>query len=238
MFKKTDNKNKNIDWNKIFDLDETLVDSNQHQNEKSCLHQSTSKQQSNKTDIDRCYKSTLSNTNKICEDDEPLFDFSADSGLFSSFETDTFLDIPHSQPFSNLEEILFWSQVEPTSTNENSPESINTPVLLAQENVEDFEWRDSQIANENHVAASSLCATGWMHTNTPAASLYQQPSDIPESVLTLVTKIKSQFTDHAVVYAMAAQMCQTVLPMDAYVSLKIALLLSLISNQVGRTFIY
>lgn len=235
-----------IDWNKILDLDKTLINCNgQHSDQRNsygltskehtkkiystqrCSYQSTSKEWTMKTD--RINENQVSLDYSPCSDD-------ADSGLFLSFDTDTFLDSNSSPLLSNADELIFWSQAQTMSSNENSPENISLPVSpeMARIDVEHAKWsdrRDNRAENVNHVKPTS---EERIDTNTPSASLYQQPSDIPQPVLTLVTNIKSQFSDHAVVYAIAAQMCQTVLPMDAYVSLKIALLLSLISIQVCK----
>lgn len=58
------------------------------------------------------------------------------------------------------------------------------------------------------------------------------PSLIPESIMNLYQKIKAVYTDYAFAHAISAQLCQDALPMDAYVTLKQSLLLSIISAQV------
>lgn len=233
-----------IDWKKILDLDETLVNRNRQHSDRRNSYGLISKEQKKKIDNEkRCaYESTSKewtpvtgkiNENAISLDYSSCTDDDADSGLFLSFDTDTFLESNSSQLLSSADELIFWSQAQTSSSTENSPENCTLPVSpeMHQIDVDHAKWsdrRDNRVENVSYIVPP----VRQMNQNTPTAMLYQQPSDIPQSVLTLVTNIKSQFSDHAVVYAIAAQMCETVLPMDAYVSLKIALLLSLISIQV------
>lgn len=56
----------------------------------------------------------------------------------------------------------------------------------------------------------------------------------PESIKILYERIRSAYSDYAFAHAISAQMCQEILPMDAYVTLKQSLLLSIISVQVGK----
>lgn len=52
------------------------------------------------------------------------------------------------------------------------------------------------------------------------------------SILNLFTQIKSQHSDCAFVYALAAQMCKDIYPKHSHISLKTALLLSIVSCNV------
>lgn len=69
--------------------------------------------------------------------------------------------------------------------------------------------------------------------------LHQIPAALPPSILNLHQKIRQWHSDYAFSHAISAQMCQDLLPMDAYVTLKHSLLLSIISAQVtiSRTFL-
>ncbi|XP_055303515.1 minichromosome maintenance domain-containing protein 2 [Sitodiplosis mosellana] len=67
----------------------------------------------------------------------------------------------------------------------------------------------------------------------------QQLSDMPnfilpefDSILKLYSKIKSQYSDCAFVYALASNMCKDLYPKNSYISLKTALLLSIVSCDV------
>ncbi|XP_037937857.1 uncharacterized protein LOC119671344 [Teleopsis dalmanni] len=51
----------------------------------------------------------------------------------------------------------------------------------------------------------------------------------PQSIIQLHTIIKKEYSDFAFVYALSAQLCQDRIPMDCFVNLKMALLLSLAS---------
>lgn len=57
-------------------------------------------------------------------------------------------------------------------------------------------------------------------------------SSIPFSVRQLHEIVKSQYSDFAFVYALSSQLCQERIPMECFVTLKIALLLSLVSIGV------
>lgn len=220
MSKRAESEDDKIDWNKIFDLDETLINGSQQRNEKEYFHRpTTTKQAKEGGDI---------GPNECFSDCSAFSDY-ADSGLFLSFDTDSFLELSGPQDLHEFDDLFFGSQAEANSSTENSPLSASLPVSpeLLQVNVGHSAY--PQIADENFTKSPEIRK----NEGTSTATLYQHPSNIPNSVLALIANIKNQFTDHAVTYAMAAQMCQTVLPMDAYVSLKIALLLSLVSTQVN-----
>lgn len=51
-------------------------------------------------------------------------------------------------------------------------------------------------------------------------------------ILNLMSQIKTQYSDYAFVYALAAHMCKDIYPGDCYISLKTALLLSIVSCNV------
>lgn len=56
-------------------------------------------------------------------------------------------------------------------------------------------------------------------------------------VLNLMAQIKTQYSDYAFVYALAAHMCKDIYPRDVHISLKTALLLSIVScNVMPREF--
>ena len=57
--------------------------------------------------------------------------------------------------------------------------------------------------------------------------------EYPESIINLFQSIRSSFSDYSFIHALSAQMCQEVLPMDCYVTLKLGLLLSIVSIQVN-----
>lgn len=57
-------------------------------------------------------------------------------------------------------------------------------------------------------------------------------SIIPCSILNLYQNIRNSFSEFCFIYAISAQMCQEILPMDYLIDLKIALLLSITSIQV------
>lgn len=61
-------------------------------------------------------------------------------------------------------------------------------------------------------------------------------SEIPRSICILHQRIKSQYSDHAFVHAIAANMCRDIYPKECHISLKLTLLLSIISCNV-RLFI-
>lgn len=51
-------------------------------------------------------------------------------------------------------------------------------------------------------------------------------------ILNLMSQIKTQYSDYAFVYALAAHMCKDIYPRDCHISLKTALLLSIVSCNV------
>lgn len=57
-----------------------------------------------------------------------------------------------------------------------------------------------------------------------------------EKIRTIYSYFKENYSDCSFVYAVAAQMCQKNYPMDSHVSLKLALLLSIVSCNVSITF--
>lgn len=61
-------------------------------------------------------------------------------------------------------------------------------------------------------------------------------SNIPRSIYILHQRVKSQYSDHAFVHAIAANMCRHIYPKECHISLKLTLLLSIISCNV-RIFI-
>lgn len=68
----------------------------------------------------------------------------------------------------------------------------------------------------------------------------QQINDMPDSILSefdpilkLYSKIKAQHSDCAFVYALASNMCKDLYPKNSYISLKTALLLSIVSCDVS-----
>lgn len=73
----------------------------------------------------------------------------------------------------------------------------------------------------------------------------QQIDDVPDSiasvydpVLKLYSKIKAQHSDCAFVYALASNMCKDLYPKNSYISLKTALLLSIVSCDVSFDRLY
>lgn len=68
----------------------------------------------------------------------------------------------------------------------------------------------------------------------------QSFTDVPDSILTeiepiikLFTQIKSQYSECAFVYALASNMCKDIYPKNSHISLKTALLLSIVSCNVS-----
>lgn len=119
--------------------------------------------------------------------------------------------------------------------------------VLTQEFNDRFEF-DEDLEQEFSQACSNEVFSMPSSTKTPEQpkqEVAQEPTKkslfpadvtlIPLSVSKLFDQITSHFSDFAFVFAVAAQMCQDLLPMDSFIHLKIGLLLSLASIEVeGR----
>lgn len=99
---------------------------------------------------------------------------------------------------------------------------------------EELEEEFSQACSNKGFSIPSAPSTSQHAAQEPAKKTLF-PADvtmIPLSVSKLFDQITSRYSDFAFVFAVAAQMCQDLLPMDCFIHLKIGLLLSLASIEV------
>lgn len=97
---------------------------------------------------------------------------------------------------------------------------------------------DTDHENENIFASSQCSPENTLRSTLPADSnnIHICWLGIPLSVKKLYEEIHKSLSDWSFVYAVAAQLCQDMLPMDCYVNLKMGLLLSIASIQVSHEF--
>lgn len=100
------------------------------------------------------------------------------------------------------------------------------------------------VESDNYHANATVSSDGNDNWNDDAFdAIEQSPSNRSQSlsnpihlkiapVLNLMAQIKTQYTDYAFVYALAAHMCKGIYPRDCHISLKTALLLSIVSCNV------
>lgn len=215
---------KKINWDEVFALDEPLSNDKQQQ-KPACSSRmiaiTDTLETSSRIAPTEQLQMQVEQNNVIDHSEEDFcFDSSnedVDSGLFSSFES--------TNDFST-ENLFDWTagdceNLEFLSNDVCASVELSSAAVTYEEN--------------EHSKSTSLQPLYQSSTYSDAASamLFQQISNVPQSVMSLYSRIKENWSDHALVYAISAQMCQTVLPMDAYVSLKLSLLLSIVSIQVS-----
>lgn len=105
----------------------------------------------------------------------------------------------------------------------NISTGIQAPPLFSLRSFVDHE-------NENIFASGQCSPENTLPPNTNDVQICR--SSIPLSVQKLYEKITKSLSDWSFVYAVAAQLCQDMFPMDCYVNLKMGLLLSIASIQV------
>lgn len=131
-----------------------------------------------------------------------------------------------------------------TETNNQIPSIFtqfpNSPPLHQATNISQnfFSLRSvTDRENENIFASGQCSPENTLRSTLPADNNVQVDwSCIPLSVQKLHQEITKSLSDWSFVYAIAAQLCQDILPMDCYVNLKMGLLLSIASTQVRNVF--
>lgn len=120
---------------------------------------------------------------------------------------------------------------------ENSQKEIHPNCELANE-ADDEDEEES----ENGPASSDLNRTNQNDEQQPIVNPDQNEglSVLPaiQPILNLFTKVKSQHSDCAFVHALAAHTCKDIYPKHSYISLKTALLLSIVSCNVSLNSIH
>lgn len=154
----------------------------------------------------------------------------------SQFEEYADLSIPSRLGNSYLELNTYVSpnvidnDITTTKADSNALEFIATPAEnIAKDNQQTGSNTDVPSNNQNQSAApaNSQCLG-----NTTADT-----TAMPSSVKQLFDVVKAQYSDFAFIYALSAQLCQDRIPMECFVTLKMALLLSLTSIGVCLTSI-
>lgn len=109
----------------------------------------------------------------------------------------------------------------PTSETDESNDSDTTG---SEENHENVDAVSDDTENSNDVATPSTPSQNELLLNPIHMKI--------EPILNLMSQIKTQYTDYAFVYALAAHMCKDIYPRDCHITLKTALLLSIVSCTV------
>lgn len=146
------------------------------------------------------------------------------------------------------------SQSQTAASSQNtilvSIDLFNSTQCQSGENSQNHEikhkWSDSQhIENEeNYDEKMPLSAVTTTAEGEENHEQSQQFNDMPNTILPeidpnrkLFSKIKSQYSDCVFVYALASNMCKDIYPNNSYISLKTALLLSIVSCNVSLEYL-
>ncbi|XP_055370714.1 uncharacterized protein LOC129605154 [Condylostylus longicornis] len=114
-------------------------------------------------------------------------------------------------------------------------ESENNYVLNSSEEAYNEHFRNIFAENGQQL---NLTSTPNLHSSNNLNQLYgvhtclpSNNTGIPNSIVNLYKSIKYLYSDFSFVYALSAQMCQDIVPMNSFIILKIALILSLASTN-------
>lgn len=209
------------EFDKIFDLDQPITSNHLINLTENILYDSQL------NNIQSKLARIETNTNQNVE---------IDSGLSQSY---------HSQGFSYQFEITNSFEIINTQEglSEINDDSIIDICASAEEQLLNFNSSNELIECDMETNASNKFATTCNSTNSEQHNrLNRQPklkismqmtvSDIPTSIVRLYQSMKENHSDYSFAHAFAAQMCQQSFPMDCYNSLKLGLLLSIISLNV------
>lgn len=116
-----------------------------------------------------------------------------------------------------------------------SPQNLTEPTQLpsnhssqTDEDSNSNDTAESDEVQENEIVTSENAD----NVNDPNGCL-SDPIHLKISpILNLMSQIKTEYSDYAFVYALAAHMCKDIYPRDCHISLKTALLLSIVSCTV------
>lgn len=172
----------------------------------------------------------LSKKTRSTNDIDSGFNFSSSSGTFTSQAS-----LQSSQTaISNQNTILV------------SDDSFNSTQCQSSANSQSHEirheWSDSQPTENEENCDEEMPLSGVTTTaeGDENHEQSQQLNDMPDSILPeidpilkLFSKIKTKYSDCAFVYALASNMCKDIYPKNSYISLKTALLLSIVSCNVN-----
>lgn len=151
----------------------------------------------------------------------------------SNDDSDSGFDFTSSLLFDSNNEEIFPTEFQyvsqnPVSTNSEKFESDKSQTTIHSINFSDEEMPLSgAIKNENDEDQTQ---------ETPTDIDDNMSDSIPsefDQVLKLFSKIKTKYSDYSFVYALAANMCKDIYPKSSYISLKMALLLSIVSCDVS-----
>lgn len=155
-----------------------------------------------------------------------LFDSDVDSGL--SFA------LPSIDPLSQLTDSVFDANSSPFSIIYRTQ---NPSQQIVKQNDENPEANEAQTENEmihSHENASDECGDETA-TNSDGDSVVELQflSCIPQSIINLYRIIRQKYSDYSFVHVIAGQMCHRTFPMDCFHSVKLGLMLSIISTHVS-----
>lgn len=182
------------------------------------------KTQSN-NDVDSGFDITSSGSRKSQESIQLWETQRAISSQSTVLVTGNTFNLDETETDSQLDEVQRKNHNESQSKNHKQNHERNVSNDSLQIGFEDEE-----------MPLSGVTTTGDEENNEQS----QEFSDVPNSVLPeidpilkLFSKIKSKYSDCAFVYALASNMCKDIYPKNSYISLKTALLLSIVSCNVS-----
>lgn len=105
-----------------------------------------------------------------------------------------------------------------------------TPHELFVEQTQSSKYESQNLFSENYAAAQSSDEQRYSATENCIA--VPPEINLLDPIVRLYANIKERYSDHAFVHTIAAQMCSELLPIDCCNSLKLGLLLSVVSTIV------
>lgn len=153
------------------------------------------------------------------------------------------LQRPSSSQADSLNVNTFRSPLKPSTLNrlpnlENRKKAASSQRQTATTDIDESTHietpeRENDQRNSNDASGHSNDSTiQQQSTPNPNESLSNPIHLKIAPILNLMSQIKTQYSDYAFVYALAAHMCKDIYPGDCHISLKTALLLSIVSCNV------
>ncbi|XP_031627022.1 minichromosome maintenance domain-containing protein 2 [Contarinia nasturtii] len=175
-------------------------------------------------------------------DFDSCFDFTSNSSNrtqrnFRRFETQT--TISSQSPVSTNSDNSKESNLESRSSSglneysQNQSNESNESVEHSEEKADREQQFSQKSADDEENVDEEMPLTG----SSDQTVLYDMPDSvlpIIDPIIELFRKIRLQYSDNAFVYALASNMCKDIYPKNSHISLKMALLLSIVSCNVEK----